>query len=88
MNRKTSWKIWGKRLAKLVLIVLPLVLLWWVFRQVPFEQIWKALQQLSLLQVIIWLLVNVVLIKMISALRLNVSTSVRESSHKPGSATS
>ena len=66
MNRKTSWKIWGKRLAKLVLIVLPLILLWWVFRQVPFGQIWKALQQLSILQVIIWLLVNVGLVMMIT----------------------
>ncbi|MFN2176320.1 MAG: hypothetical protein ACK2U3_10255, partial [Anaerolineales bacterium] len=43
---------------------LPLVLLWWAFRQVPFEQIWEALQQLSALHVIVWLLVNVGLVMM------------------------
>ncbi|MFN2152323.1 MAG: lysylphosphatidylglycerol synthase transmembrane domain-containing protein [Anaerolineales bacterium] len=66
MNRKISWRTWGKRLGKLVLIALPLLLLWWSYKQVPFALIWEALQQLSTLQLIIWLFVNLVLVMMIT----------------------
>ena len=66
MNRKPSWKIWGKRLGKLVLIVLPFVLLWWAFRQVPFDLVWGALRQLNAFQVIIWLLINVGIVMVIT----------------------
>jgi uncharacterized protein (TIRG00374 family) len=66
VNYKTSWRTWAKRLGKLILIALPIGLLWWTFRQVPFKLVLEALQQLSAPQVTIWLLFNVVLVMMIT----------------------
>lgn len=66
MNRTVNWPTWGKRLGKLALIGLPVVLLWWAFRQVPFEQVWEALQQLNAIQVFIWLFFNLGLVMMIT----------------------
>ena len=66
MNDNIGWRTWAKRLGKLVLLALPFGLLWWTFRQVPFEQVWEAMQQLSASQVTIWLLLNVGLVIMIT----------------------
>lgn len=66
MNRTVNWPAWGKRLVKLALIGLPFVLLWWAFRQVPFEQVWEAIKQLNAIQVFIWLFFNLGLIMMIT----------------------
>lgn len=66
MSLNQSWQIWGKRLGKLLLILLPVLLLWWAFQQVPFGLVWAALRQLNGVQIAIWLLVNIGLVIMMT----------------------
>ena len=46
--------------------MLPILLLWWAFQQVPFELVWSALRQLNAIQIAIWLLVNIGLVILIT----------------------
>lgn len=65
--KNRGWQRWGKRFGKLLLILLPIPLLWWSFRQVPFEQVWATLGQLNAAQIGIWLMVNAGLLILMSA---------------------
>jgi uncharacterized protein (TIRG00374 family) len=53
-----NWQRWGKRFGRFFLILIPLLLLRWTFRQVPFDQVWATLRQLNVVQLAVWLLVN------------------------------
>ncbi len=58
--------LWIKRIGMLVLILAPFLLLWWTFRQVAFEQVWATLSQLNIIQITIWLLINVGLVTLMT----------------------
>jgi uncharacterized protein (TIRG00374 family) len=51
--------LWIKRIGKLFLVFVPILLLWWTFRQVTFEQVWVTLHQVNIIQIAIWLLINI-----------------------------
>jgi uncharacterized protein (TIRG00374 family) len=59
---KHSLQVWGKPIGKLLLILIPVLLLWWTFQQVPFGQVWAILRQLKAAQIGIWLLLNASLV--------------------------
>jgi uncharacterized protein (TIRG00374 family) len=61
-NKTHTWFLWVKRLGKLLLVVIPLLLLGWVFQQVPFDQAWGTLQQLDIAQLGVWLVLNLGLV--------------------------
>jgi len=56
--KNNAWSTWISRLGKLIFIVLPVFLLWWVFQAISFEQIWNTLQNLNVIQIVIWLILN------------------------------
>jgi uncharacterized protein (TIRG00374 family) len=56
------WRMWFFRLGKFVLIALPIFLIWWVFQQVPFNQVWETLLRLEVGQITAWLVLNAALI--------------------------
>lgn len=55
-------RLWGKRIGKLLVVLIPISLLWWTFRQVSITQVWTALRQLNPAQMAIWLLLNLGLV--------------------------
>ena len=59
-------RLWIKRIGKLLLVLVPFLLLWWTFRQVAFEQVWAILRQLNIIQIAIWLLLNVGLVTLMT----------------------
>jgi len=59
-------RLWIKRIGKLLLVLAPFMLLWWAFRQVAFEQVWATLCQLNIIQIAIWLLLNVGLVTLMT----------------------
>jgi uncharacterized protein (TIRG00374 family) len=66
LRSEQKYPILVKRLGKLLLVVLPFPLLWWAFRQVPFELVLATLRQLNAVQMVIWLLVNIGLVILIT----------------------
>ncbi len=58
--------LWLKRMGKLLLVLIPFLLLWWTFRQVAFEQVWATLRELNIIQIIIWLLINIGLVTLMT----------------------
>jgi len=58
--------LWIKRIGKLLLVLVPFMLLWWTFRQVAVEQVWAILRQLNIIQIAIWLLLNVGLVTLMT----------------------
>jgi uncharacterized protein (TIRG00374 family) len=62
LSRKSSWKIWGKTLGKFLIMLLPVLLLWWAFQSTSIEGVLGVLRQLTASQMIIWLLVNLVIV--------------------------
>jgi uncharacterized protein (TIRG00374 family) len=55
---RPRWHLWSRRFGQLVLVIAPLLLLWWTFRQVPFRQVWMTMKQLDWLQICVWLVIN------------------------------
>lgn len=51
-------RLWGKRAGVLILLLVPVPLLWWTFRQVPFSQVWITLSQVAVTQAGLWLMFN------------------------------
>lgn len=58
MSGRSQGNVWGKRVGKLVLVLVPIPLLWWTFRQVPFSQVWIVLRQVAGAQAGLWLIFN------------------------------
>jgi uncharacterized protein (TIRG00374 family) len=58
MSGRSQGNVWGKRVGKLVLVLVSIPLLWWTFRQVPFSQVWITLRQVAGAQVGLWLIFN------------------------------
>ena len=48
--------------------MVPFLLLWWTFRQVSFEQVWGTIRQVNILQLALWLLLNIGLVTMMTML--------------------
>ena len=59
-------QLWIKRIGKLLLVLIPFLLLWWTFRQVDFGQVWATLRQLNIIQITIWLLINIGLVTLMT----------------------
>jgi uncharacterized protein (TIRG00374 family) len=57
---------WIKRIGKLVLVLLPFLLLWWTFQQIALELVWATLSQLNIIQIAIWLLINLGLVTLMT----------------------
>jgi uncharacterized protein (TIRG00374 family) len=64
--QRKSWRRWGIRYAKVLLILISLLLLIWIFRSVPLEQVWMALRQMNLSQIVIWMLVNIGIVVLVT----------------------
>jgi len=61
------WSRWGKYLGQILLILIPMALLWWAFRQVPFGQVLLTLRRMDSDRLVIWLLFNVGLLILMTA---------------------
>lgn len=58
--------LWIMRLGRLLLVLVPVFLLWWTFQQVDLEQVWTTLRQLNIIQIVIWLLINIGLVTLMT----------------------
>ena len=65
-TNRVSWRQRGIKLAKILLVLIAILLLWWSFRQVPLERVWSTLRQLRATQVAMWFLVNIGLVILIT----------------------
>ena len=59
-------RVWIQRIGRVLLLFVPFLLLWWTFRQVSFEQVWGTIRQVNLIQLALWLLLNIGLVVMMT----------------------